>query len=172
MLREEVEQAEEQERKPRRLDGRPPPRRRLEDPLEARGRRRESHLGDAHGVGLLLFWSTWNSGGGKAEREEKVRESERERESEGVPKIKKRKELRRKTKTKKSDHRVQQPVLRLHLAVDSRGHRPQGPDALPQGVDAAVVLPLEGLRVGLLEEEAGFFRERERERKREKRESF
>jgi hypothetical protein len=54
-------------------------------------------------------------------------------------------------------------VLRLHLAVDSRGHRPQGPDALPEGVDAAVVLPLEGLRVGLLEEEEFSGRERERE---------
>lgn len=74
VLREEVEQAEEQERKTRGLDGRPPPCRRLEDPLEARGRRREAHLGDAHGFGLV-----WGCGmdcrGGKAE---KVRKRGRE----------------------------------------------------------------------------------------------
>ena len=55
----------------------------------------------------------------------------------------------RKKEKKLSHHRVQQPVLRLHLAVDARGHRPEGPDALAQGVDAPVVFPLEGLWVDL-----------------------
>ena len=55
----------------------------------------------------------------------------------------------KKTPPSLAHHRVQQPVLRLHLAVDARGHSPQGPDALPQGVDASVVFPLEGLGVDL-----------------------
>ena len=52
MPRKEVEQAEEQESKRGSLEGRPSPRRRLEDPLKARCRSRQAHLGDAHGVGL------------------------------------------------------------------------------------------------------------------------
>lgn len=66
VLDEEVEQAEEQEREARRLDRRPPPRRGLEDALEARRRRREAHLRHAHGVGLF-FISNWCGIGGEEE---------------------------------------------------------------------------------------------------------
>lgn len=59
-------------------------------------------------------------------------------------------------KRKKTHHRVQQPVLRFDLAVDASGHRPQGPDALAQGVDAPVVVALEGLGVDLLGKKRGF----------------
>lgn len=146
VLDEEIKQAEEQEGEAGGPECRPPPRRGLEDALEAGRGRGEAHLGDAHGVRLGVlrtgkktgpeFFSFWLS-----------------------KKKKKREEIS--SASKKSYHRVQKPVLRLHLAVDARSHRPQGPDALAQGVDAAVVVALEGLWVDLLYD----FLERSRLRK-------
>ena len=73
VLREEVEQAEEQEGEPRGLDRGPPPCGGLEDPFEARGGRREAHLGDSHGVGLGTNVKGWGEIKGERTRKERAR---------------------------------------------------------------------------------------------------